>query len=529
MPITPSNPTIETTQTVELTTTIANAIWSIVSGAGSLGAGSTAYKRIFTSVVAGQSVVRAAAPPAWTSYTGEFSLDPTTKTLTTTGQLGNHAGYPTGTLENVGDYFEHILKAGITSGSAYIYFVCDTGNLIAYFNGTTVNLKNAAETVTYGSATFADGDTLKGVLVDNGAGAKNLRLILNPQSSGNAFVTAPLAINSISQIIIVVANNVPVGTVLQPFNFSSAAKEQTTVTVIGETTRPTDVTLLTIDSNFNISSDAATDNVAVSHYITQYRDNGGAWGNFTSQLRQFLGNQNVVTSVGTHTREIRRKAVDTSGNESLNWSNMASVQYVVLPPPPAPIAVFSIPAYVQKNKNFQAENHTSGATSFVWYRRPIGGEFAEFSTDTAPLTNLPVAGIYQIKLKAIGGNGEGETETVKNITVTDLPVITFCHKRPLDEDFIQTITIDENLDLGEDVSEDEPFRSHYNMTSMYVGDLEKQELWDFLYARRLRDDFLWHDPDHDTLLMVKLIQLVKAQHMLNYGAFDFVLEYIHDV
>jgi hypothetical protein len=91
---------------------------------------------------------------------------------------------------------------------------------------------------------------------------------------------------------------------------------------------PTDVTSVTVTRNYVVPDSAviywtnATDDVNVKHYRVQRAVNGAAFSDY-STTTSTLGNWLDADVNLTDTYNWRIKAVDTSDNESLNWSNIA--------------------------------------------------------------------------------------------------------------------------------------------------------------------------------------------------------------
>jgi len=86
---------------------------------------------------------------------------------------------------------------------------------------------------------------------------------------------------------------------------------------------PSTVTNFTAISSFypeiELNWDAATDNVAVSGYDVWESIGGGVW----TQIRTNIAGTNILVNGETSTYvEFKVKAVDTSGNRSVNFSNI---------------------------------------------------------------------------------------------------------------------------------------------------------------------------------------------------------------
>lgn len=105
---------------------------------------------------------------------------------------------------------------------------------------------------------------------------------------------------------------------------------------------PSDVANLSVSQARVVDSDAATDNVAIAGYLTQYSDDGDTnWINHPSAAKQFTDTVPLFAFSGNHTRRFRRKAIDGDGNLSLNWSNIAIYSYFV----PFPSVMITAPAH----------------------------------------------------------------------------------------------------------------------------------------------------------------------------------------
>lgn len=118
-----------------------------------------------------------------------------------------------------------------------------------------------------------------------------------------------------------------------------------------DTTPPSDVTNLATskisNSQIDIDSDAATDNIAVAGYQTQVSDDAGStWHTLASTTKAISfvsGNTYFPTTPGTYSLTFRRKAFDATPNYSDNWSNIPTAISITVPVTP-PVASFTISA-----------------------------------------------------------------------------------------------------------------------------------------------------------------------------------------
>lgn len=291
---------------------------------------------------------------------------------------------------------------------------------------------------------------------------------------------------------------------------------------------PSNVANLTVDANRNLDSSAATDNVAVTGYITQRRINGGAWVNLTPAVKAFQDNENLPATVGTHTLEYQRKAADAAGNQSAAWSNTASVTITIAAPPAAPIITSLSPLpSAQTGQSYSAQlQKTGGSGAGAWSQ--IIGNLPGGALSASGLITIPNVGSsnYTFTSRYTDSNGS-YVEKAFTIPVSELATISFCHKRPLEIKPIISVSIFENLDGSEDVVEDAIMQGEFSMSSLYIGEINRVTLWDFLKAHRLRQPFYWHNPDRDETQLVKLVRLDSEYQMLNYGSFEFTIKTIN--
>lgn len=186
--LSPVSATVIRGRAVELTTTIAYAVWSIAAGSGSLGAGASADKRLFTPTVAGDSTILAKSPafsdidPAF-SFNSDYSL--VTVNTSTEGQSARCAARMTA----VGDAFEFVVPNGMQGGflvegvGGGIYHL----SLNGFFYGTSGGFDNNGLANTGSYVGFDAGDTIRWEILADG----KLRFSVN----GAARYTTAFAVN----------------------------------------------------------------------------------------------------------------------------------------------------------------------------------------------------------------------------------------------------------------------------------------------------------------------------------------------
>lgn len=526
--LTPATFSIDTTQTQELTSAYADRIWTILSGAGSLGAGSTAYKRIFTPSSAGAVTIAARAKPGWTSY-NLSTLNSDTQELVTSSQDGNFFYAADGSLTNVGDSAVWQIQA--TAGGFKYVYLYDGGMIknVVLLNYSQIQLKNTSESVQYGTTVnYSAGDKLGVEMIDAGSGLKKIRITKNPGTSGAVIVgTTDETYSSSVTIALYFTNNLPVGTVTEPILFGNVPTETATgvVTAYADTTPPSDVANLTADASRNLNSDAASDNIGVAGYVTQRRINGGAWGALTPTTRTFQDTENLPTAVGSYTLEYRRKAVDAAGNQSQNWSNVAETQYTVAAPPSAPEFVTTSPLkYAQTGKPYSLQMQVAGGSGYGTYQYISG--------------NLPVGGFNGSGLVSISAVGSTDyTFTVRytdsvtglfaektfTIPVSEYAWIQLCYHRPLKKKLILTTSEFQAIDGLPDVAEDAPAKYEYDLTLIAQGQQEVRDLERFFFDYRLKQPFWWFNPDWNETTLVYAATEFSAERMLAYGGVQVIL------
>ncbi len=117
MAITPNSFSIAVGGTVELTSTINNAFWSVVSGGANLSAGSTSYKKVVTGTAAGSVTVKAQGS-VWNNY-APLTRD-ASDNLVKTDQNNYYFIDSNVFLKNVGDFVEMPMWSGFTTSSRMV-------------------------------------------------------------------------------------------------------------------------------------------------------------------------------------------------------------------------------------------------------------------------------------------------------------------------------------------------------------------------------------------------------------------------
>lgn len=231
------------------------------------------------------------------------------------------------------------------------------------------------------------------------------------------------------------------------------------------------------------------------------------------------GNTLTINRGTTGAINILLKVTDANGQTS----NRTFTATLVDPNAVPPTANFTIPASVQINTNFQPDNTSTGATSYIWYKRVANtGNYTQFSTAAAPTISFDALGTYQIKLKAVNANGE--TEIVKIITASNLATIELCIQYPLKKEPIYTQTIFPKINGEEDVVKDAPTRWRYFPRIIWHKDEQREALEEFLAAHEDRQPFNWYDPGRKITRTVKMVGPYSAEEMYYYGGFEIILE-----
>lgn len=287
---------------------------------------------------------------------------------------------------------------------------------------------------------------------------------------------------------------------------------------------PSDVTNLTVSSTRVVDSSAATDNVGVAGYLTQYSDDGGTnWINHPTSAKQFTDTVVLLPTVGNNTRLFRRKAIDQDSNLSANWSNIARYDYTILPPP---IIVDKSPLpYAQIGKNYQRQFKVRGGSGSGLFSLQVQGNLPNNSLNNAGLLNIPVVGGNDYSFILLFTDADGRTVSKAfSIPVSEYAYIQLEYKRPLKRNPIVTATEFPVIEGLPDIAEDAPLKYEYDVTLMASGQQKVKDLEKFFEDHRLRQPFLWYDADWDELRLVYAVSPFPSERMLAYGGVQVTLK-----
>lgn len=298
-----------------------------------------------------------------------------------------------------------------------------------------------------------------------------------------------------------------------------------------DTTSPSDVTGLTAtkvsDSQINIDSNAATDNVGVQQYLTQVStDNGTSWTSLlqvTKAISFVSGNVGFPNSPGEKNLKFRRKAQDAAGNQSLNWSNMPSVT-ITVPIPPVVSSINPIP-YAKIGEEYSLQLRvTGGSGNFTW---------------TKTIGNLPNGALDEDGLITIGTVGNSNYVFVARVTddqtglydelgftiqVSEHDWIILKYKRPLNEIPITAITEFPKIEGIADRAQDAPFKYAYDLELKVYGQQTVNELKTFIENHLLGEPFYWYNCDWRETKLVWVKEYTASARDFAYGGVKVILQ-----
>lgn len=292
--------------------------------------------------------------------------------------------------------------------------------------------------------------------------------------------------------------------------------------LVSDDIRPSDVTGLEVDTNRNITSNPATDNFAVTGYLTERRIGGGAWLQLTPTSRNFQDNENLPTQPGVYAFEYRRKAYDAKNNQSLNWSNIASASFVITAPP---IIIDESPlAYAQIGKRFQYQFRVRRGSGSGYFDLQVQGNLPNNAVNNQGFLDILTVGNTDYNFILRWNDSDGRIfSKAFSIPVSEYAYIQLEYKRPLKRNPIVTATEFPIIEGLPDIAEDAPLKYEYDVTLMASGQQKVKDLEKFFEDHRLRQPFLWYDADWDELRLVYAVSPFPSERMLAYGGVQVTL------